>query len=131
MSELRIRHRKRLRPGLPGASGSTALTGRSIWSLSAVGGALTTLSTSFGLVAVFGVLALALVVVVRSGGLVGLSGLLTGFGATWVSLIARQLSGADNDLVWLAVGLVPLAVGLAFLAFLVRNDPPSPSPERR
>ena len=47
-----------------------------------------------------------------------LSGLLTGFGALWTFLVARQLaSGAttDNAAFWLAVGILPLVLGCALI----------------
>ena len=53
-----------------------------------------------------------------------LAGLLTGFGGFWLFMMSRQLASGgelDNLSFWLAVGAVPLAVGLALTGWtLVR-----------
>jgi hypothetical protein len=49
------------------------------------------------------------------------AGSLLGFGAGWTLLVALQLGRAGasgNDPLWLAVGLVPLAIGLAITTAL-------------
>jgi hypothetical protein len=54
----------------------------------------------------------------REDGRVGLSGLLTGFGAIWLFLIANESASGgtlDNAAFWVAVGVVPLVAGVAIL----------------
>ncbi len=91
------------------------------WITTAVLGAAATLMTSFGLLAALLFLLLAVPLVVRGAHLVALSGLLTGFGGFWTFLMARQFASGgtlDNSTFWLAVGIVPLATGLALLVFV-------------
>ena len=91
------------------------------WITTAVLGAAATLMTSFGLLAALLFLLLAVPLIVRGAHLVALSGLLAGFGGFWTFLLARQSSSGgtlDNSAFWLAVGIVPLATGLALLAFV-------------
>ena len=74
--------------------------------------------TSFGLVAASAFLLLAVPWILRADRVVALSGLLTGFGAFWTFLVARQFaSGAatDNAAFWLAVGVVPLVLGCTLI----------------
>lgn len=50
--------------------------------------------------------------------MVALSGLLTGFGAFWLFLMARALAddgGMEGAAFWVAVGAVPLGIGLGLL----------------
>jgi hypothetical protein len=92
-----------------------------LWVTTFVFGAAATLMTSFGLLAALLFLLLAVPLVVRGAHLVAASGLLTGFGASWTLLISRQFASGgslDNSTFWLAVGIVPLALGLASLVFL-------------
>ncbi len=89
-----------------------------LWITTAVLGAAATLMTSFGLLAAILFLLLAVPLVIRGDRLVALSGLLTGFGGFWSLLMARQLSSGgtlDNATFWIAVGVVPLAIGLTLL----------------
>jgi hypothetical protein len=91
------------------------------WITMAVFGAVATLMTSLGLLAALLFLVLAVPLVVRGAHLVALSGLLTGFGGFWTFLMARQASSGgtlDNSTFWLAVGIVPLATGLALLVLV-------------
>lgn len=64
--------------------------------------------------------ALALIPVVVRGRAVALGALLVGFGGMWTGMMVNQFrSGGttgENDAAWLAVGLVPLAIGIAILA---------------
>jgi hypothetical protein len=56
---------------------------------------------------------------------VALSGLLTGFGGLWTYLEVRVFTSGgmqDNGTFWLAVGLVPLVIGLTVLALVARRD---------
>ena len=88
------------------------------WVTTAVLGAAATLMTSFGLLAALLFLLLSVPLVVRGAHLVALSGLLTRFGGFWTFLLARQSASGgtvDNSIFWLAVGIVPLAIGLALL----------------
>jgi hypothetical protein len=88
-----------------------------LWVTTAALGAVATVTSSFGLVAMLLAVLLAIPLVIR-GGVVALSGLLTGFGALWSFLMARQFaSGAttDNDDFWIAVGVLPLVLGCALL----------------
>jgi hypothetical protein len=66
--------------------------------------------------------ALALVPAVRGDRLAVISGVLTGFGATWLVLLARA-SGSGGQLddsgAWTVLGVVPFAFGLAFLAIWI------------
>lgn len=91
-----------------------------LWITTAVLGAVATLMTSFGLVAALLFLVLAAPLVLR-GRVVALSGLLTGFGAFWSFLMARQFASGgttDNADFWIAVGVVPLLIGCALLVLL-------------
>ena len=89
-----------------------------LWITTAILGAAATLMTSFGLVAALLFLLLAVPLVLRAEHVVALSGLLTGFGAFWSFLMARQFASGgttDNSDFWLAVGLVPLVLGCALV----------------
>ena len=79
---------------------------------------------------VLGPLAMLLAVLIgsplllREPRVLAISGLLTGFGGLWTLLLVRLLlSGAsqDNAAFWLAVGVVPLAVGLGVLGLGTRG----------
>jgi hypothetical protein len=91
-----------------------------------LGGAGALLTGLFGvfLGGLFVVLGLALAVGHRW---VVISGLLTGFGATWLVLLASaSTSGGqlDNAGAWTALGVIPLALGLVSLAiWIVRSRP--------
>jgi hypothetical protein len=67
-----------------------------------------------GVILVIVLLALAVRVALRGDELSALSGLLVGFGTTWVALMARQAATgghlADAG-PWLALGIVPVALG--------------------
>jgi hypothetical protein len=61
----------------------------------------------------------------RRDGRVGLSGLLTGFGANWLFLIANESGSGgtlDNAAFWVAVGVVPLIAGLAILSGIALRE---------
>jgi hypothetical protein len=90
---------------------------RLLWVPSALLGAVTIVFTSFALLGVIA-WAFLLIPLVRRGGLVALSGVLTGFGALWSFLILLKWtsSSLDTRAGWLVVGLVPLAIGLVLLA---------------
>ena len=65
-----------------------------LWITTAILGAAATLMTSFALVAALLFLLLAVPLVLRAEHVVALSGLLTGFGAFWSFLMARQFASA-------------------------------------
>jgi hypothetical protein len=99
-----------------GMSGLRSDTPVRSWILSTLLGAVAPLFMSLGLVlGLLGVGGIA-ILAIRRAGLLGLSGALTGFGLFWTILIARVLmqpGALDNGFLWLMVGLVPLATGLA------------------
>jgi hypothetical protein len=93
-----------------------------LWITTAVLGAAATLLTSFGLLAALTFLLLTIPLILRGDRPVALSGLLSGFGAFWLFLMARQFSSGgtlDNATFWIAVGAAPLAIGLALLVAVV------------
>jgi uncharacterized membrane protein len=62
---------------------------------------------------------LTLPLITRADRLVAVSGLVLGFGAIWLLLMARQaLSGGalDAEAAWVVVGALPLTVGIVALA---------------
>ena len=82
-------------------------------------GAVGSLMTSFGLPVALLFILLAIPLIVRVDHLVALSGLLTGFGALWSLLMVRQVASGgilENAMFWTAVGVVPVALGLTFMA---------------
>jgi hypothetical protein len=96
-----------------------------LWITTAVLGMAGSLMTSFGLIPALLFLVLMLPLLLRGDRVVASSGLLTGFGAAWTALMARQAATGgttDNQGFWLAVGFVPLVSGCALLAlFVVRG----------
>ena len=100
------------------------MDGGLLWITTFVLGGVATVMTVFGPVAAFLTLLLAIPVIVRRPHLVALSGLLTGFGGVWTYLLVRVFNSGgiqDNGTFWLAVGLVPLTIGLGLLAFAARH----------
>ncbi len=95
-----------------------------LWVTTFVLGAVATLMTSFRLLAALLFPLFAVPLIVRGAHLVALSGLLTGFGAFWTFLITQAAAGGtlDNSTFWLAVAIVPLALGLASLAFVAWRE---------
>ena len=101
---------------------------RLLWITTAALGAAATLMTSFGLIAALVFLLLVVPLVLRGDRVVALSGLLTGFGALWSLLMARQLDSGgttDNAAFWVVVGVVPLVIGCA-LVVLIATRPTRP-----
>lgn len=94
-----------------------------LWITTAVLGAAAVLITSIGgLLGSVLFLLLASPLVIRGNHAVALSGLLMGFGGLWSFAMARQFATGgtlDNAQFWIAVGIVPLAVGIALLAIAV------------
>jgi len=105
------------------------------WALSALFGVVAPLFTSLGLLIAILAIGTIVAIAVRHAGLLGLSGVLTGFGACWTVLVLRipATGGSlDNLAFWLAVGLVPLVVGLAALALTASPRPGGlPPPDSR
>jgi hypothetical protein len=67
-----------------------------------------------GFVLVVVLLVLAVRAAIRGDRLSALSGLLVGFGMTWIALMERQAGTGgrlDDPNRWLAVGVVPIALG--------------------
>ena len=96
-----------------------------VWIIAFVLGGAATLLLVFGTLGALVGLALAIGVVGRSPHhLAALSGLLTGVGGLWSYLIVQVFTtggNQDNGTFWLVVGLVPLALGLTLLEFVVRR----------
>jgi hypothetical protein len=92
-----------------------------LWITTAVLGVASTLMSSLGgLIGMLLFLSLSIPLVIRGDHAVALSGVLTGFGGFWLFLLARQFSSGatlDNSTFWIAVGVVPLTIGLALLVF--------------
>src|SRR5436190_21817875 len=94
-----------------------------LWVSAAVLGAATTVLTSLGLIVFLAFVVLAIrfsCVAVRPP----TSGWLTGFGALWLLLMARQFSSGgrlDNAEFWIAVGAVPLIIGSGLLVWMLRT----------
>lgn len=87
------------------------------WVMMALIGAAASLTTSLGLLALLLYLVATTPLIIR-GGLVTLSGLLAGFGAFWLFLMARALAGGggmEDAAFWVVVGAVPLGIGLGLL----------------
>ena len=96
-----------------------------LWISTFVLGGVATVMTVFGPLGAVITLLLAIPVIVRRPHLVALSGLLTGFGGLWTYLLVRVFTSRgiqEDGTFWLAVGLVPLVVGLTVLAFVARRD---------
>jgi hypothetical protein len=67
-----------------------------------------------GVILVVVLLVLAVRVAIRGDTMSALSGLLVGFGTTWLALMARQAATGgrlDDAGPWLALGIVPVALG--------------------
>lgn len=95
------------------------MNGVLLWVTMAALGASATLMTSLGLLPTVVFLALAVPPILRGDHLVALSGLLTGFGSLWLFWMGRQFATGgtlDNTAFWMAVGVVPLAIGCVLLA---------------
>jgi hypothetical protein len=80
-----------------------------------------------GLVLAGPLVALAVAIAFRGDAAAAVSGLLVGFGTTWLLLMARQAATGgrlDDPAPWLAVGIVPVAVGAGLAVWrLARNGP--------
>jgi hypothetical protein len=69
---------------------------------------------------IFGLLTLPLIL--RADRFVAVSGLAIGFGVIWLVLLARQAvtgGSLDNAEAWVAVGAIPLAIGILALAVVL------------
>ena len=89
-----------------------------LWLAGVMVSVIAILAAAFGPYGVLLAMLLAIPFVRRRDGRVSLSGLLTGFGAIWLILLARQSwSGGvlDDAVFWIAVGVVILLAGLVLL----------------
>lgn len=105
-----------------------------LWMTTAVLGAAATLMTSFGLFVTILLPLLAIPLIIKGDHLVALSGLMTGFGAFWLFLMARQFSSGstlDNATFWIAVGVAPLVIGLTLLVGIAVHALVARRPMRR
>jgi hypothetical protein len=90
-----------------------------LWLAGVMVSVIAILGAAFGPYGILLALLLAIAFVRRRDGRVALSGLLTGFGAIWLILLARQASSGgvlDDAIFWIAVGVVILLSGLVLLA---------------
>ena len=87
-------------------------------------GLAASLFASLGPAALLLALVVAVIIAMRHAGVVGLSGVLFGFGASWTLVIVAWLAsgGMLDSMSWLAVGAGPLAIGVSLLAYSVRGD---------
>jgi hypothetical protein len=95
-----------------------------LWISTFVLGCVATLTADFGPLAAVITLLLGVPLLIRRPHLVAVSGLLTGFGGLWTYFLVRVLASGgnqDNATFWLAVGLIPLLVGLTLLLFIARR----------
>ena len=100
------------------------------WALSVLFGVVAPLFTSLGLLIAILAIGTIVAIAVRHAGLIGFSGVLTGFGACWTVLVLRipATGGSlENLAFWLAIGLVPLIIGLAVLALMTSATRPPPA----
>lgn len=87
-----------------------------LWVTTFVLGLAASLLVGVGGIVAFVFVLLAVPLVLRGARLVALSGLLTGFGGSWLFWMGRQFASGgrlDNADFWLAVGIVPLGIGVA------------------
>jgi hypothetical protein len=97
-----------------------------LWLAGVVVSVIAILAAAFGPYGIFLAMLLAIPFVRRPDGRVALSGLLTGFGAIWLILLARESSSGgvlDNPVFWVAVGVVILLAGLGLLASVAVRAP--------
>lgn len=88
------------------------------WVSGSAVGAVAALLTGFGLMSTLPLLTVALIVMVKEQRLVAVSGLMIGFGGSWLLLLANQLSSGgtlEHATSWVIVGIVPVAIGLVAL----------------
>ena len=91
---------------------------RDAWVISVGLGAAALLFTTFGPGPLVVALAVGMYLAHRHGGVLGVSGVLTGAGVLWTLLITSALAsgaGLDNAAGWVAMGLVPGVLGLVLL----------------
>jgi hypothetical protein len=93
-----------------------------LWVTTVVLGLAASLLVGVGGVIGFAFIILAAPLVLRGHRAVALSGLLTGFGGSWLFMMERQFASGgrlDNADVWWAVGLVPFVIGVALIIGIV------------
>ena len=99
-----------------------------LWLAGVMVSVIAILAAAFGPYGILLAMLLAIPFVRRRDGRVALSGLLTGFGAIWLMLLARQASSGgvlDDAVFWIAVGVVILLAGLGLLASVAVRTPVS------
>ncbi len=78
-----------------------------------------------GIIPMVVLVGLAIVVAVRSGAVLMISGLMVGFGTAWLAFVALQKSSGGSVVdpaPWLAVGIIPVAIGsILGLVHIVRG----------
>lgn len=97
------------------------MDGRVHWIATAALGVAAVFMTSFGGPAVLPLLLVAVIVVVTADRLVAVSGLLVGFGATWLLLLGRQASTGgiyDDGSIGFAIGIGALTLVAGLVALL-------------
>ena len=93
-----------------------------LWVTTVVLGLAASLLVGIGGAIGFAFIVLAVPIVLRGHRAVALSGFLTGFGGSWLSMMERQFASGgrlDNADFWLAVGIVPFVVGVALAVGVV------------
>lgn len=92
------------------------------WVTTFVLGLAASLLVGVGGIVGFVFIGLTVPLVLRGARVVALSGLLTGFGGSWLFMMDRQFASGgrlDNADVWSAVGTVPLVIGVALAVGVV------------
>jgi hypothetical protein len=93
-----------------------------LWVTTVVLGLAASLLVGVGGVIGFAFIVLAVPLVLRGRRAVALSGLLTGFGGSWLFMMERQFASGgrlDNADFWWAVGIVPFVIGVALVVGVV------------
>ena len=90
-----------------------------LWVSGVLVGVVAVVASALGMLGALLALLLAIPLIRRSEGRFALSGLLTGFGALWLILMEREFASGgvlDGAPFWVAVGVLPLVIGLGLLA---------------
>jgi hypothetical protein len=93
-----------------------------LWLLGVALGITTVLASALALMAATAVALLVIPLAREPGGLAAVSGLLTGFGALWLTLIVGESSSggvSDSAPFWAGVGAIPLAFGVALAVWIL------------
>lgn len=95
---------------------------QNLWLLGAALGVATVLASALMFLVAVAVALFIVPLARRPGGLAGVSGELTAFGALWFVLMARESASGgtlDNATFWAAVGVVPLLIGVGLLIWVL------------